>query len=53
MFQGEAPYELSEFDPLRYGEWTSVDYAVAKTRESYGSQYWIIMQRADVVNCQE
>jgi len=34
--EGEAPYELIEFDPLRYGKWTDIDYAVAKTRESYG-----------------
>ena len=49
---GEAPYELIEFDPLRsvykglerrlpydslrYGKWTDIDYAVTKTRESYG-----------------
>ena len=31
---GEAPYELLEFDPLRYGAWTSMDYAVAKTRQA-------------------
>merc|ERR1711970_1062900 len=34
--EGEAPYELIEFDPLRYGNWTDIDYAVTKTRESYG-----------------
>jgi dimethylglycine dehydrogenase len=34
--EGEAPYELIEFDPLRYGKWTTVDYALTKTRESYG-----------------
>lgn len=34
--EGEAPYELIEFDPLRYGKWTTMDYALAKTRESYG-----------------
>jgi len=34
--EGEAPYELVEFDPLRYNSWTNVDYAIAKTRESYG-----------------
>jgi len=33
---GEAPFELIEFDPLRYGKWTTLDYALAKTRESYG-----------------
>ena len=33
---GEAPYELIEFDPLRYGEWTTAEYALDKTRESYG-----------------
>ena len=31
---GEAPYELLEFDPLRYGAWTSMDFAVAKTRQA-------------------
>jgi len=34
--EGEAPYELVEFDPLRYSNWTTMDYAVTKTRESYG-----------------
>lgn len=33
---GEAPFELSEMDPLRYGKWTTMDYALEKTRESYG-----------------
>ena len=33
---GEAPYELIDFDPVRYGKWTSEDYTIAKTRESYG-----------------
>ena len=33
---GEAPFELSEFDPLRYGKWTTLEYALEKTRESYG-----------------
>jgi len=33
---GEAPYELLELDPLRYGKWTNIEYAIAKTRESYG-----------------
>ena len=33
---GEAPYELSEFDPLRYNSWTDVEFSLAKTRESYG-----------------
>ena len=34
--EGEAPYELSEFDPLRYNSWTDVEFTLAKTRESYG-----------------
>ncbi len=25
-----------EFDPARYGNWTTIDFAIAKTRESYG-----------------
>ena len=33
---GEAPYELLEFDPCRYNTWTDVDFTLAKTRESYG-----------------
>ena len=33
---GEPPYELIEFDPLRYSSWTDIDFAVSKTRESYG-----------------
>jgi len=36
MCDGEPPYELSEFDPLRYGKWTDIEYTLAKTRESYG-----------------
>ena len=37
--EGEAPYELLEFDPLRYGAWTSMDYAVAKTRQGIMIRY--------------
>ena len=33
---GEPPYELSEFDPGRFGSWTTLDFSLAKTRESYG-----------------
>ena len=33
---GEAPFELSEMDPARYGPWMTMDYALVKTRESYG-----------------
>ena len=33
---GEAPYELIDFDPGRYNKWTTLDFTVAKTRESYG-----------------
>ena len=25
-----------EFDPARFGNWTTIDFAIAKTRESYG-----------------
>lgn len=37
---GEAPFELLEFDPLRYGNWATLDYALHKTRESYGANNW-------------
>lgn len=36
IIDGEAPFELIEFDPLRYGNWANIDYALEKTRESYG-----------------
>ena len=28
--EGEAPFELIEFDPLRYGNWANIDFALAK-----------------------
>ena len=27
---------MSEFDPARYGKWTTKDYVLTKARESYG-----------------
>ena len=33
---GEPPYDLIEFDPCRYGPWTTDEYSLAKCRESYG-----------------
>lgn len=36
MVQGEPPFDLTEFDPARYGAWTTRQYVVAKARESYG-----------------
>jgi len=36
IIDGEAPQELIEFDPARYGHWTTMDFALEKTRESYG-----------------
>merc|ERR1719244_250739 len=32
IIDGEAPYELIEFDPLRYGGWADIEYALKKTR---------------------
>lgn len=36
MLNGEPPYELTEFDTARYGEWATPEYTAAKVRESYG-----------------
>lgn len=36
MIDGEPPYDLTELDQGRYGNWTSKEYVMAKTRESYG-----------------
>lgn len=36
MIDGEPPYGLTELDQGRYGNWTSKEYVMAKTRESYG-----------------
>lgn len=36
ILNGEPPFELTECDPLRFGEWTSDEYVLAKARESYG-----------------
>ena len=36
MLHGEPPYELTEFDTARYGEWATPEYTAAKVRESYG-----------------
>lgn len=36
ILNGEPPFELTECDPLRFGEWTSDEYVAAKARESYG-----------------
>ena len=36
MTEGEPPYDLNELDQGRYGNWTTKDYVMAKTRESYG-----------------
>ena len=36
MMEGEPPYDLNELDQGRYGNWTTKDYVMAKTRESYG-----------------
>lgn len=33
---GEPPFDLIEFDPARYGNWTNKDYVFTKCRESYG-----------------
>eukprot|EP00913_Durusdinium_trenchii_P027742 g26015.t1 len=33
---GEAPYELKEADPARYGAWATKDWVAKKVRETYG-----------------
>ncbi|KAL6059637.1 Dimethylglycine dehydrogenase [Balamuthia mandrillaris] len=34
--KGEPPYELSEADPERYGEWATKHFVMTKVRETYG-----------------
>lgn len=36
MLNNEPPYELTEFDPVRYGEWATPAFTAAKVKESYG-----------------
>eukprot|EP01084_Bolivina_argentea_P009186 17180_1 len=36
ILNGEAPMELFECDPTRYGEWTTKQFTCAKIRETYG-----------------
>nr|CAD7599165.1 unnamed protein product [Timema genevievae] len=36
LLTGEPPCEVLEVDPLRYGSWTDLPFALAKVRESYG-----------------
>ncbi|XP_072038740.1 dimethylglycine dehydrogenase, mitochondrial-like [Amphiura filiformis] len=36
IIDGEPPYDLMEFDPNRYGKWTTRAYVSTKARESYG-----------------
>ncbi|XP_077988471.1 dimethylglycine dehydrogenase, mitochondrial-like [Glandiceps talaboti] len=35
IMSGEPPHDL-EFDPARYGKWTTREYLIAKASESYG-----------------
>ena len=43
---GEAPFELLEFDPLRYGNWATLDYALQKELDTvckiYLNKYCIL-----------
>jgi len=39
---GEPPYELTEIDPTRYGEWTTKQFVIDKVRETYGFNNLIV-----------
>jgi len=36
IVNGEPPYELTEADPARYGEWATKDWVKEKVKETYG-----------------
>lgn len=36
IINGEPPYDLIEVDANRFGKWCTLDYALAKARETYG-----------------
>ncbi|XP_033634961.1 dimethylglycine dehydrogenase, mitochondrial-like [Asterias rubens] len=36
IIEGEPPYDLTELDANRYGNWITKEYTSTKTRESYG-----------------
>lgn len=36
MQHGEPPYELTEADPARYGNWATLDWVGDKVKEAYG-----------------
>mmetsp|Transcript_11675 Transcript_11675/g.31381 ORF Transcript_11675/g.31381 Transcript_11675/m.31381 type:complete len:906 (-) Transcript_11675:86-2803(-) len=36
MQHGEPPYELTEADPTRYGEWATPEWVADKVKEAYG-----------------
>ncbi|MEM7429896.1 MAG: FAD-dependent oxidoreductase [Pseudomonadota bacterium] len=41
LTEGETEWDLSAWDPRRFGEWATQDYAGARASEHYGLQYAI------------
>ncbi len=41
LTEGETEWDLSAWDPRRFGDWTSLDYAHARASEHYDLQYAI------------
>ena len=55
LTEGETEWDLSAWDPRRFGDWATLEYAGARASEHYGLQYAIsyphrIMQSARPVN---
>ena len=36
ILRGEPPHDLAECDPDRFMDWANMDYAIAKSAETYG-----------------
>ncbi|MDJ0686791.1 MAG: FAD-dependent oxidoreductase [Alphaproteobacteria bacterium] len=41
LTEGETEWDLSAWDPRRFGDWASLDYAAARASEQYDLQYAI------------
>ena len=55
LTEGETEWDLSAWDPRRFGDWATQDYAAARSAEHYGLQYAIpyphrLMQAGRPVN---
>ena len=55
LTEGETEWDLSAWDPRRFGDWATLDYANARASEHYGLQYAIpyphrLMQAGRPVN---